>query len=71
MVWKVALMKVEFTEEEYSLHSTVAEALAAAGDLERFLGLLDSPEHRLIAKRSPVTGEWFLIDIALKEVDNG
>ena len=69
MVWKVALMKVEFMEEEHSLHSTPAEAMAAAGDLEKFLGLLDAPETRLTVKCSPVTGEWFLVKI--EEVDNG
>ena len=68
-MWKVALIKIEFTEEEYSLHPTAAEAMAAAGDLEKFLGLLDCPEHRLTAQCSPVTGEWFLIDI--KEVQGG
>lgn len=68
-IWKVALIKVEFMEEEYSLHPTATDAMAAAGDLEKFLGLLDSPEHRLTVKCSPVTGEWFLIDI--EEVRDG
>ena len=66
--WKVALMKVEVTEEEYSLHPTATEAMAAAGELEKFLGLLDSLEYRLVVKHSPVTGERLLIDI--EEVDS-
>lgn len=62
-IWKVALTKVEFMEEEYSLHPTCADAQVAVGDLENFLGLEDAEEVRLVAKCSPVTGEWFLIDI--------
>jgi hypothetical protein len=68
-VWKVALFKIEFTEQEYSLHSTPHEAMAAAGDLTDFLGLKDAPETRITAVYSPVTGEWFMIEI--EGVQNG
>jgi len=63
MSWKVALTKVEFTEQEYSLHPTPHAAMAAAGDLESFLGVDGAPETRLTVVCSPVTGEWFLIEI--------
>lgn len=69
MAWKVALMKVEFTEEEYSLHPTVADAMAAAGELEKFLGIDRAPSSCMLIKCSPVTGEYFLVKIV--EVDNG
>lgn len=67
MAWQITLSKVEVIEQEYMLYSDHMDALAAAVEMEDFLGILDAPEVCIIAKRSPVTGELLVVKM---EVSN-
>ena len=67
-MWKVTLSNVALVEEEYSLHPGVMQAIGAAGELEKELGLLGVDELFITVKRSPVTGE--LLMVTVEEVDD-
>ena len=60
MVWKTAVLKLVLVEQEFSLHKTVAEAQAAAIELEKFMGLAAEP---IALRRCPSTGEWLVVVI--------
>jgi hypothetical protein len=76
MTWKVTLSRVEvddeeysLDDEEYSLHDSVMEAVGAAGQLEKDLGLLDVPELLITVKQHPETGELLMISVTEVEGD--
>lgn len=63
MTWKVALYKVEVVEQEFSLHPSLGDALAAVDELEKFLGIQDGQDSQISVQRSPITGEQLMIVI--------